>query len=108
MSTLTIITAAILAVLVLNSAVVIYLRRKGRIPNKAVLRRSLPAANMVVLFLMVGFMVAGLGAPKVAPDSRIAHLIADVGNFVYFAWCMIIAVAIQIVLGLLVRVRSKT
>ena len=107
MSTLTIITVAILALFILINVAGIYLRRTGRIRNRPVLRRRISVADVVVALLMVAFLIAGVSAPKVAPDSAIAHLITNVGAFVYFAWCMIIAAAIQIAFGLVTRMFAK-
>jgi hypothetical protein len=108
MSTFTLITIAIIVLLALNSAAVIYLRKTKRLRSAPVRGRAMPIVNVVAIFVMIGLFTAGLAATKLAPDSALSRLISDVGYFVYYAWCMIIAVAIQVVFGLVAHMRGKS
>jgi hypothetical protein len=107
MSTFTVITIAIIALLGLNTVVVLYLRKTKRMRSAPVRDKPIPLLNAIIILTMIGFFTAGLAAPKVAPDSELARLVSDLGYFVYFTWCMIIAVAAQVVIGLVTHFRSS-
>ena len=103
MSWIIVATLAVAALLVLNSAVVMW-RRRGQAAQPATgLRQPLTPAKLASGTLLVLALLAGPVVRTVAPESGLAGWIAEHGLAVYFGVCLVWMVVVEVVLQLLGR-----
>jgi hypothetical protein len=107
MSTLTIITIAVVLLFCLNSIVVVYRKRRRGVAATPMNQRKLTAVDVGLGALLVALLLVGVAAPKVAPESGIGQFIVEVGFFVYVAWCIMGTSIIGVLLTLTLRHRPK-
>ena len=97
--------AAAIALFVCNA--IVYRRRHGtflpvrRKAEAPYLKQRVAGQDVALLCLFVLALLAGTGAPYLAPESSFSEWLASpFANFVYFAWCFLGIVGIGVLRGI--------
>jgi uncharacterized membrane protein YeaQ/YmgE (transglycosylase-associated protein family) len=97
----------VVVLLALNSAIVIWRRRKRGEKPPDLMREKVGLSEAATTGLLVVALLIGYAARTVTPGNPLSLWIAEHGLLTYFALCVIGAIFLQVVLSFLTRRRRK-